>query len=137
MKEITLENLLKSEELISDYTADMDAVLRETSNTADTLNRVAGFVFHSDEDNDLVLDELCQIERWYHEENTGCLKVACINYFKALVWLVKNTTICDQVAAKFHDTLKFNVERATEKLLAEVQDYDSCNILDYEESKLL
>ena len=123
MKEITLENLLKTEENISEFTSEMDNVQRETSNTADTLNRVADLVAISDEDNDEVMARLREIESWYSKGDACSLRMACRDYFKALVWLVKNTTICEQVAAKFHDTLKFNVERASEKMLFEIQKY--------------
>lgn len=125
MKEITLENLLKSEEFVSECSAAMDEVLRGTSNTADTLNRVAELLVPSAEDSDGEIEHLREIESWFTTGNKNCLRLACRDYFTALAWLVKNTTICEQVAAKFHDTLKFNVERASEKMLAEVQEYDS------------
>lgn len=124
MKEITLENLLTTEEHVSEHTADMDEVLRETSNTADTLYRVADLVALSDEENDLVLEKLKDIETWYGKGDVCMLRMECRDYFKALAWLVKNTTICEQVAAKFHDTLKFNVERAAAKMLAEIKEYE-------------
>lgn len=123
MKEITLENLLKTEEYVSGCTADIDEVLRETSNTADTLNRIQELIAESDEDTDLVQERLNELTKW-QEENTTFLKYQSRDYFKALVWLVKNTTICEQVAAKFHDTLKFNVERASEKMLAVIKEYE-------------
>lgn len=125
MKEITLENLLSTEEHVSEYTADMDEVLRQTSNTADTLNRVADLVVQSNEENDLVLEKLKEIESWYSRGDVCSLRMECRDYLKALAWLVKNTTICEQVAAKFHDTLKFNVERAATKMLQEIKAYDS------------
>lgn len=125
MKEITLENLLDTEEHVSEFTAEMDTVQRDTSNTADTLYRVADLVMQSDKENDLVLEKLKEIESQYIQPDVLKLRMECKDYFKALVWLVKNTTICEQVAAKFHDTLKFNVERAAAKMLAELQEYDS------------
>ena len=125
MKEITLENLLDSEEHVSEFTADLDTVQRDTSNTANTLYRVADLVMESDKENDLVLEKLKDIESWCCQGDVYKLRMECKDYFKALVWLVKNTTICEQVAAKFHDTLKFNVERAAAKMLAEIQEYDS------------
>lgn len=125
MKEITLENLLSSEEHVAEYTADMDEVLRQTSNTADTLNRVAELLTSSDEDSEDDMGHLKEIETWYSKRNIDRLRLACRDYFTALAWLVKNTTICEQVAAKFHDTLKFNVERAAAKMLQEIQEYDS------------
>lgn len=125
MKEITLENLLSSEEHVSEYTADMDEVLRQTSNTADTLNRVAELLEPSDDDRDGTIERLKEIEAWFTAGNLNGLRLACRDYFTALAWLVKNTTICEQVAAKFHDTLKFNVERAAAKMLQEIQAYDN------------
>lgn len=125
MKEITLENLLDTEEHVSEFTAEMDTVQRDASNTANTLYRVAALVMESDKENDLVLEKLKEIESMYVQPDVFKLRMECKDYFKALVWLVKNTTICEQVAAKFHDTLKFNVERAAAKMLAEMQEYDS------------
>lgn len=125
MKEICLGNLLDTEEHISDFTAEMDTVQRDASNTANTLYRVADLVMQSDKENDLVLENLKYIDGVDVKGDGYKLRMDCRDYFKALVWLVKNTTICEQVAAKFHDTLKFNVERAAAKMLAEMQEYDS------------
>lgn len=125
MKEITLENLLDTEEHVSEFTAEMDTVQRDASNTANTLYRVADLVMQSDKENDLVLENLKYIDTVHVQGEAYKLRMDCRDYFKALVWLVKNTTICEQVAAKFHDTLKFNVERAAAKMLAEMQEYDS------------
>lgn len=125
MKEITLENLLDTDEKICKCTEEMDEVLRQTLSTADTLKRVADLIAPSDEKRDGETEHLKEIEAWYNKYDLCRLRAECRDSFKALVWLVKNTTICEQVAAKVHDTLKFNVERAAEKMLQEIKEYNS------------